>query len=93
MHACTCSKLAPQPRLAVLMVLSGSLSGALAILGVECSTFVFMNQGRSKRTELNPWGGPAVDSVHEANQSTSRTRFFLLWCRLHSFFRGSYSGL
>ena len=55
------------------MILSGSFEGAIAVLGIECSTFVEVNRGCSKRSELLPWGDEEVDSVYEANQSTSRT--------------------
>ena len=54
------------------MILSGSLEGAIAVLGVECSTFVHVNRGTSKRSELLPWGDTMVDSVYEANMATSR---------------------
>ena len=54
------------------MVLSGTESGAAAVLGVECSTFVAVNRGTSKRSEINPYGDPNVRSVAAANMSTSR---------------------
>ncbi|CAE7814559.1 unnamed protein product [Symbiodinium sp. CCMP2592] len=63
--------------LAVLMVLSGSVEGAIAVLGIECSTFVEVNRGSSKRSELLPWGDEEVSSVYEANQATSRTMLWL----------------
>ena len=59
-------------RLAVLLCLSGSPLGALAVLGVECSTFVPVNKGTSKRDELNPWGNVLAASVAAASRSTSR---------------------
>ena len=55
------------------MILSGSAQGAIAILGIECSTFVGINKGSSKRSELLPWGDWEVDSVSDANEATSRT--------------------
>ena len=71
MHAYTF--ICMQPRLAVLMVLSGSPEKAIAVLGVECSTFVQINRGTSKRSEVLPWGDLEVESVSEANEATSRT--------------------
>ena len=59
-------------RLAVLIALSGSPSGALVALGVECSTFVAINKGTSRRDAFNPWGDPSRPSVEQANKATSR---------------------
>ena len=58
-------------RLAILMALNGSMDGALAMLGLECSTFVAMNRGTG-RSEVVPLGRPNVPSVVSANQATSR---------------------
>ena len=56
-----------------MMCLAGSPSTALAILGVECSTFVAINKGTSRRDELNPWGDPIRSpAAAAANKSTSR---------------------
>ena len=54
------------------MALAGSPLGAIAVMGIECSTFVSINKGTSKRDELNPMGDTDVDSVEEANMATSR---------------------
>ena len=54
------------------MALCGCDSGALAALGVECSTFVAINKGTSKRDMFNPWGDDSKPSVQQANQATSR---------------------
>ena len=54
------------------MALCGCESGALAALGVECSTFVAINKGTSKRDMLNPYGDESKPSVQQANQATSR---------------------
>ena len=59
-------------RLAILMALNGSVDGALAMLGLECSTFVAINRGTSGRSEVVPLGRPNVPSVVSANQATSR---------------------
>ena len=61
-----------QLRLAVMMALSGNAQGALGILGIECSTFVSINRGTSKRDELFPWGNTSAPSVASANKATSR---------------------
>ena len=44
----------------------------MAILGIECSTFVPVNKGTSKRDELNPWGNVLAPSVLAANMASSR---------------------
>ena len=54
------------------MVLAGKPDRTLAVLGVECSTYVSINRGTSKRDELNPCGDTSVRSVRLANQATSR---------------------
>ena len=59
-------------RLAVMMILSGSPAGAISMLGIECSTFVSMSRGSTKRDELNPWGNVSAPSVAAANKATSR---------------------
>ncbi|CAE7206912.1 unnamed protein product [Symbiodinium natans] len=58
--------------LAVMMILSGSPAGAISMLGIECSTFVSMSRGSTKRDELNPWGNVSAPSVAAANKATSR---------------------
>ena len=60
------------PRLAVALCLCGSPEGAIAVLGVECSTFVSINKGTNRRDAVNPWGNIAAPSVASANKSTSR---------------------
>ena len=60
------------PRLAIRMILSGSTESALAMLGLECSTFVAINKGTHKRDELMPWGDESMPSVLDANRGTSR---------------------
>ena len=45
---------------------------ALLVLGVECSTFIFMNAGTSRRSVLMPMGDTAVRSVRNANKYASR---------------------
>ena len=62
-------------RLAVLMALNGSKLGALVALGIECSTFVAINKGTSKRDAFNGWGNPLMPSVAAANKATSRPAF------------------
>ena len=54
------------------MILSGSVESALAMLGLECSTFVSINKGTHKRDELMPWGDMNMPSVMDANMGTSR---------------------
>ena len=69
------------------MILSGSFEGAIAVLGIECSTFVQMNRGTSKRSELLPWGDTTVDSVYEANMATSRRMLCIMNCPRAFYFR------
>ena len=57
-------------RLAVSMVLAAYR--AFIVLGVECSTFVFMNSGTSKRSWATPMGHTVRASVQAANQYASR---------------------
>ena len=59
-------------RLAVLLCLSGSPLGAMAILGTECSTFVPVNKVTEKRDELNPWGTVLAPLALAANMASSR---------------------
>ena len=54
------------------MVLSGNPIGALVVMGIECSTFVAINKGSSKRDEFMPWGDTEQQSVTDANMGTSR---------------------
>ena len=54
------------------MALAGSPEGAIAVVGIECSTFVSMNKGTSKRDELNPLGDTNLPSVEQANMATTR---------------------
>ena len=57
-------------RLALQMMLCSRK--ALVCLGVECSTYVFMSNGTTRRTWLTPMGDTTRQSVLEANQFTSR---------------------
>ena len=54
------------------MILSGSPKGALAIMGIECSTFVAINRGTSQRSQFMPYGNIHAPSVAAANMATSR---------------------
>ena len=45
---------------------------AVVMLGVECSTFIFMNAGTSRRNIITPMGDTAKRSVAQANQYASR---------------------
>ena len=60
------------PRLAVMMMMCVDPAGAAIFLGIECSTFVLMNRGTSKRSALLPMGDTSVKSVLRANSFTSR---------------------
>ena len=56
-----------------MMALSGDVDyGALAALGIECSTYVSINRGTSGRDALFPYGNTAHKSVRDANTATSR---------------------
>ena len=57
-------------RLAISMVLFAFK--ALIVLGVECSTFVFINAGTSRRSALTPMGDSCRPSVSNANRYASR---------------------
>ena len=59
-------------RLAVLMVLSANPHGALIPIGVECSSFVFMSRGSTRRSSLTPMGFGYLKCVAAANMYTSR---------------------
>ena len=39
----------------------------VALLATECSTFVHVNSGTSKRSHVNPDGDPSVASVQKGN--------------------------
>ena len=54
------------------MVLCSHHDGALVLLGVECSTFVLVNRGTSKRSELLPMGFRLHPSVEGANKFAAR---------------------
>ena len=65
--------------------MNGNPAGAMAVLGIECSTFVSINRGTSWRDELNPWGNPGAPSVQAANMSTSRQGCgTACFCALHA---------
>ena len=46
--------------------------GATIVMGIECSTYVLINRGTSKRSHLLPMGNTAMPSVACANMFTSR---------------------
>ena len=61
-------------RLGIIMVLYSYK--ALICLGVECSTFIFMNAGTSRRSYVTPMGDSAKTSVYAANKYASRSACF-----------------
>ena len=71
-----CSAL-PHVRLAVMMVLCARR--ALICLGIECSTYVFMNAGTSRRSVLMPMGCSSRRTVAQANRFTSRPDSDVQW--------------
>ena len=69
---CMSTHICVPPRLAVMMMMCVDPAGAAIFLGIECSTFVLMNRGTSKRSAWLPMGDTSVKSVLRANSYTSR---------------------
>ena len=57
-------------RLAILMILCGDR--ALICIGLECSTFTFMNAATSRRSVVTPMGNTCRVHVAQANTYASR---------------------
>ena len=62
----------PLSRLALLMVLAAHQDGGVVPLGVECSTYVFMSRGTTKRSVLLPMGYTVLPKIAAANMYASR---------------------
>ena len=69
----TCVSNLLHSRLAVGTILNGKWGDLLCVLGVVCSTWVAVNKGTSRRSEVLPMGDPSRPSVRESNLMVSRT--------------------
>lgn len=58
--------------LAVIMLLHGHPEGMLTIWGVECSSWIALSRGSTRRSELCPMGDCRAPSVIKANLLMSR---------------------
>ena len=56
----------------MLMVLAAHDDGGVVPLGVECSTYVFMSRGTTKRSVLVPMGYSLLPKVDAANKYSAR---------------------
>ena len=68
-------------RLTLMMVMSGSNDGLVAVAGLLCSSWISMSRGSTMRTPLVPMGLPSSrPSVKYSNKLTMRRNMFLNCC-------------
>ena len=61
------------PRLAVATIMAGCWDDLLCTLGVCCSSWVAVNRGTSRRSEVNAMGDSSRPSVQSSNLMVSRS--------------------
>ena len=66
-----------QLRLCIGMVLNGD-QDLLSLVATECSSFIHLNSGTSKRSDAMPDGDPSVPSVWNANGLAARSCLIML---------------
>ena len=59
-------------------------AGLTALVATECSTFVHINSGTSRRSKANPDGDPQVPSVQRGNALAAHSSLLLLLIHLLS---------
>ena len=57
-------------------------AGGLCVLGPQCSSWVWMSRGTTKRSPANPYGNKDIDCVAEGNRLNKRCGLIVTICFL-----------